>query len=193
MTNRIYLCVFLPAVLCLALLPLGRGYAQDAGVPAQPAAQPAAPPATTAVASPPATIAPEFQDVSTYRNGYDHAGSYDTNLSPKLAVAWQTTNEGSTNNISSPVIHDGILYFGAGKHVWALSADDGHVIWSYPKQDDFQTRVQAMILVIRTLALSTARPRMITARYILATTTTSSTCWMPKQVTTSGNLRQKVA
>ncbi len=78
---------------------------------------------TDAVAATPTTY---------YRDDAGHDGYSPTKLPPILSVLWQNTLPGITTAYSTPTMSDGVIYLGAGGHVYALNANDGSIKWQYP-------------------------------------------------------------
>jgi outer membrane protein assembly factor BamB len=88
--------------------------------------------------------------VDHYRINTYHTGFIDAKLRPPLSILWRRSTEalsgatttGTTSassgalDLSSPVYANKVVYFAAGKHVYAVNADNGGVAWKYPATDD---------------------------------------------------------
>lgn len=48
-----------------------------------------------------------------------------------LKVAWMTSVGAKTDSQATPIFHDGLLFFPQDNKVFALSADDGSIVWKY--------------------------------------------------------------
>ena len=77
----------------------------------------------------PAAAGPQ---ISVYRNNAAHTG-YTTELMPTpVSLLWRHTTQAAKGNPSSPVSADGLVYFGSGPNVYAVSAADGTQKWKFP-------------------------------------------------------------
>lgn len=48
-----------------------------------------------------------------------------------LKMAWAMSPGGKTDAMATPLYHDGLLYFPQDNKVFAISADDGSIVWKY--------------------------------------------------------------
>jgi outer membrane protein assembly factor BamB len=67
-----------------------------------------------------------------YRGDAGHTGYSPTTMQPILSTLWQHTLPDVQAAYSTPALVGGVLYAGAGKHVYALNAKDGTTVWQYP-------------------------------------------------------------
>ena len=49
----------------------------------------------------------------------------------KLGVAWMVSVGAKTDSMATPLYHDGLLFFPQDNKVYAISADDGSIVWKY--------------------------------------------------------------
>jgi outer membrane protein assembly factor BamB len=71
-------------------------------------------------------------DATNYQGDFGHTGYEPGTTSPILSVLWQNTQQGITKTASSPAIAGGVIYYGAGAHIYAVNAKDGSLKWQYP-------------------------------------------------------------
>lgn len=114
-TNALFASIVVAGSAALAVLPLGPVCGQS-----------------TTSASGPVTQT----NANVYQGGPGHNGFVDTQLPASMAVAWQNTPDPKAYHITSPAAYNGVLYFGCGPHVYALSCATGAQIWKYPTTDD---------------------------------------------------------
>jgi len=69
---------------------------------------------------------------ATYRSDLGHSGYSPTTAPAVLSVSWQTSLPDVKVAYSTPALVGGVLYFGAGKHVYAVNEKDGAIKWQYP-------------------------------------------------------------
>jgi outer membrane protein assembly factor BamB len=67
-----------------------------------------------------------------YRGDLQRSGDAECSVAVPMSVAWQNTTAPVDGNTSSPVLDNGVIYFGAGKSVYAISASDGSLKWTFP-------------------------------------------------------------
>jgi outer membrane protein assembly factor BamB len=67
-----------------------------------------------------------------YRGDIEHSGYYPGTTPPVLSVAWQHILPDVKVAYSTPALVGGVLYLGAGKHVYAINEKDGTTKWQYP-------------------------------------------------------------
>ena len=72
---------------------------------------------------------------TAYRGGPGRTGFADQEASPPLSIAWQNTGPALAGNQSTPVIDNGVIFFGTAGRVYAVNAGDGSVKWVYPSAD----------------------------------------------------------
>lgn len=53
-------------------------------------------------------------------------------LEPPLALNWEFTSSKYDNNPASPIVADGVCYFGSGDRVYAVDIETGNMKWKYP-------------------------------------------------------------
>jgi outer membrane protein assembly factor BamB len=74
--------------------------------------------------------------VTLYRGDAGHTGYVADSMTTPLSLLWRYTAEPSANSTACPVYDNGIIYFSAGSHVYAVRAADGAHLWQYPAADD---------------------------------------------------------
>ena len=92
-------------------------------------------PAGQANAQAPVAAAPTAGQVAFFRNDTAHTGYQEDALPTPLSLLWRHTTEPAPSGHASPLYADGVAYFGAGKHVYALHAADGRALWQFPSAD----------------------------------------------------------
>ena len=55
----------------------------------------------------------------------------NTRNAKKLGVAWMSSVGAKTDSMATPLYHDGLLFFPQDNKVFAINADDGHIMWKY--------------------------------------------------------------
>ncbi len=55
----------------------------------------------------------------------------DNKNAGQLKLAWAVSTGGKTDAMATPIYHDGLLYFPQDNKVFAISADDGSIVWKY--------------------------------------------------------------
>lgn len=70
--------------------------------------------------------------VDFYRNDAAHTGYTSSPITTPLSVVWRHTTTQTKDSPASPIYAEGVVYFGAGGHVYAVNAADGTVKWQYP-------------------------------------------------------------
>jgi len=71
-------------------------------------------------------------DTAFYQGDSGHSGYVHTTTPAVLSVAWQHTLPDVKTAYSTPALSNGVLYVGAGAHVYALNESDGTIKWQYP-------------------------------------------------------------
>ena len=82
-----------------------------------------------------AAPAPSAVTDALYRNDIGHTGYNADLLTTPLSLLWRNTTEASAGSTASPIAANGIVYFAAGTHVYAVRAADGSTLWKYPTGD----------------------------------------------------------
>lgn len=90
-------------------------------------------PAALSQAAAPAAAEPQ---VSVYRNNPEHTGYTAETMPTPVSLVWRHTAKAAQNNPGSPISADGVVYFGSGPHVYAVSAADGALKWQFPADAD---------------------------------------------------------
>jgi alcohol dehydrogenase (cytochrome c) len=62
---------------------------------------------------------------------YSTLKQIDDRNAKRLKVAWMTSVGGKTDSMATPLYHDGLLFFPQDNKVFAISADDGSIVWKY--------------------------------------------------------------
>lgn len=93
---------------------------------------------------PPVEIAPFVpsgpgRDWPVYKGDTAHTGFTEERLNFPLKLAWKlvgpmTVDEIGKQNPSSPVVEKGVVYFCAGRRLYAVNADTGSLRWYYPTE-----------------------------------------------------------
>lgn len=86
-------------------------------------------PSALAQAAAPAAAAPP---ASVYRNNAAHSGYTPDPLPTPVSLLWRHTTQAAKGNPGSPVSAGGLVYFGSGPSVYAVSAADGTLKWKFP-------------------------------------------------------------
>jgi outer membrane protein assembly factor BamB len=85
-------------------------------------------------------VLPGYADpAGTYRGDLGHSGYSSETLTLPVSLLWRHTTEASPLSPVSPVYAEGLIYFSAGDHVYAINAKDGATVWRYPSTDDNPT------------------------------------------------------
>ena len=95
---------------------------------------PTAVPTPTVVPAPAAATGPNVENLPMYLGGLGRTGAYDTTPAVLGTVKWKfKAYPGMT---SSPVLADGVLYFGSSIRLIAVEAETGEELWRF-ETDDF--------------------------------------------------------
>lgn len=62
---------------------------------------------------------------------YSTLSQINSRNAKNLKVAWMTSVGAKTDSQATPIFHDGLLFFPQDNKVFALSADDGSIVWKY--------------------------------------------------------------
>jgi len=81
-----------------------------------------------------------------------HTGYTEERLNFPLKLAWRhlvpiSASEIGKQNPSSPVVADGVVYFCAGRRLYAMNAETGSLKWAYPAQETLTAAIKTTPLV----------------------------------------------
>lgn len=87
-----------------------------------------------------------------YRGDAAHTGYTEEQLGLPLKLAWKhvasvTINDIGRGNPSSPAVADGVVYFCAGRRLYAVNAETGALNWRYPAEESLTATIKSSPLV----------------------------------------------
>ena len=86
-------------------------------------------------------------DCTMYKGDPAHTGYVEEHIDFPLKLSWKFLSEVSPDNPSSPAVKDGVIYFGAGTHFYAVNAETGTFRWCYPATESLTATIHTSPVV----------------------------------------------